>query len=53
MIIQKTWAGLQQNSILQMIKKKKKKEEGVDEEERRGLEGGREDWGWRIVSKKK
>lgn len=53
MIIQKTWAGLQQNSILQMIKKKKKGGEGVDEEERRGLEGGREDWGWRIVSKRK
>lgn len=32
---------------------KKKEGAGVDEEERRGLEGGREDWGWRIVSKRK
>jgi len=37
-----------------MVKKKKKKKgEGENEEEGRGLEGGREDWGWRIVSKRK
>ena len=52
MTVQKTWAGLQQKFIFKMLKKKKKKE-GEDEEEGRGLEGGREDWGWRIVSKRK
>ena len=44
---QKTWAGLQQNYILQMVKKKKREREregeGEEEEEGRGLEGGRED----------